>query len=174
MAHASQKDFCWHLVLSLPKHFQDGRVLDAGSMDINGNNRELFANCEYTGCDLGEGNNVDLVCPVHELEFEDGYFDTVCSTEMLEHDEFYAESLNAMARMLKPGGLMFFTCATHGRGIHGTDKNSPTDSPFTNGYYKNLSESDVREVLNVEELFSESKFLVNNAHHDLYFWGIKA
>jgi hypothetical protein len=32
----------------------------------------------------------------------------------------YADSLRAMYRLLKPGGLLVVTCASYGRGAHGT------------------------------------------------------
>jgi hypothetical protein len=52
-----------------------------------------------------------------------------------------------------------------------------SDAPLLEGewsdYYKNLTEEDVREVLDVEKLFSEFKFIYEPSHKDLYFWGIK-
>jgi hypothetical protein len=50
------------------QYFIDKCVLDVGSLDINGNNRYLFDNCEYTGLDIGEGPNVDIVMPIHEYK----------------------------------------------------------------------------------------------------------
>ena len=52
-----------------------------GSMDINGNNREMFdGRCSYTGCDVLPGNNVDVALPVHMLPHADASFDVVMST----------------------------------------------------------------------------------------------
>jgi 2-polyprenyl-3-methyl-5-hydroxy-6-metoxy-1,4-benzoquinol methylase len=54
------------------------------------------------GIDIVEGKNVDIVTRVHEFK-TDFQFDCVISTEMLEHDEFFAASLNAMFNCTKPG-----------------------------------------------------------------------
>jgi hypothetical protein len=40
-------------------------------------------------------------------------------------------------------------------------------------YYKNLTESDIREVIDIESHFSELLFQYNGGSYDLYFWGIK-
>jgi hypothetical protein len=56
-------------------------ALRQGSMDINGNNREYFAGrCEYTGCDVLPGANVDIPLPVHRLPLDDASFDVIMST----------------------------------------------------------------------------------------------
>jgi hypothetical protein len=72
-----------------PEHFKDNKVLDIGSLDINGNNKFLFDNSEYIGLDIAEGNNVDVVCIGHEYDAPDETFDTIISTEALEHDMYY-------------------------------------------------------------------------------------
>ena len=40
--------------------FKNKKVLDIGSLDINGSNRFLFEDCNYLGIDVGEGKNVDF------------------------------------------------------------------------------------------------------------------
>ena len=65
--------------------FDGRRVLDVGSGDINGNNRQYFGPGCYTGCDLAPGPNVDVVSPCHELPFEPATFDVIISSECLEH-----------------------------------------------------------------------------------------
>ena len=44
---------------------------------------------------------------------------------------------------------------------------------WDNEYYKNLTEKDIRECINIENIFSEFEFSINHNHYDLYFWGIK-
>jgi len=178
MSHKAQIDFCNKVKRTFPYYFKGKFVLDCGSLDINGNNRYLFDNCDYVGVDVCTGNNVDIVKPVHELEYPDGFFDTILSTEMLEHDKYYAESFQSMVRMLKPKGLLFFTCATNGRRVHGTAKRKPEDSPThkINGwenYYKNLTENDFKSILKFSDVFLKFDFEIEPNHHDLYFWGIK-
>ncbi len=179
MAHLQQIEFCLSVKKALPAFFTGRIVLDVGSLDVNGNNRYLFENCLYLGVDLFPGNNVDLVCKGHELGLPDESLDVVVSAECFEHDCYYEKTLRNIMRMLKPGGLFFFTCATTGRAEHGTRRSSPLEAPFLGkmgdwgDYYKNLEEGDVREVLDIEALFKDFAFSVNPESHDLYFWGVK-
>lgn len=172
MAHTQQQDFCRGVRLKYPERFVNARVLDIGSLDINGNNRFLFTNPDYTGLDLGEGPNVDIVCRGHEHSTSIPY-DVTISTECFEHDEYWRQTLQNMYELTRPGGLMIYTCATTGRSEHGTRRTSPSDAPFVQDYYRNLSEEDMRQVLDPEECFEEYAFQVQNSTHDLYFYGIK-
>lgn len=177
MAHEEQATFCTKIKDRFPPLFENKRVLDVGSLDINGNNRYLFANCEYTGIDVGPGRNVDVVSTGHEFAAEDGAYDAIVSTECFEHDMHYRLTLKNIVRMLKPGGIFLFTCATTGRREHGTRRTSPCDAPLLQGqwsdYYQNLTEADIRDCLDVESLFSDHAFEVNESSKDLYFWGVK-
>lgn len=177
MAHNAEREYCTSVQNRFPTHFKQKRVLDCGSLDINGNNRYLFTDCDYTGIDVGVGKNVDIVSTIHEFESEDSNYDLIISTECFEHDMHYRESLLNIVRMLKPGGMFLFTCATTGRPEHGTRRTSPKDAPLLSGewsdYYKNLTEEDIREVLPVEDVFSEFEFKVHTQHRDLFFYGIK-
>lgn len=176
MAHQQQRDFFEKVRFLKPDLFNDCKVLDLGSLDINGNNRHLFNNYTYIGVDIGEGRNVDVVCRNHEYK-SDEKFDVVISSECFEHDEFWDKSIENGISLLKEGGLFTFTCATTGRPEHGTKRTSPRDSPFTssldNDYYMNLTEEDVRTAIDLDKYFSEYEFEVNDGTHDLYFWGIK-
>lgn len=179
MSHPEQRSFCEYVKAAHPGFFRNRRVLDCGSLDINGSNREFFQDSIYTGIDVGAGKNVDIVCPTHELGLPDGTFDVIVSTECFEHDRYYAESLRNIVRLLKSGGLFFFTCAGVGRPEHGTLRAHPDSSPLTTAvpgwdtYYRNLTETDVREAIDVNAVFGEYKFEVNTRACDLYFWGIK-
>jgi SAM-dependent methyltransferase len=177
MAHKEQKEYCIKIKNQFLNYFQNKKVLDCGSLDINGNNRYLFDNCEYIGIDVGYGKNVDIVSSIHEYNGMDNEYDFIISTECFEHDMHYRDSLHNIVRMLKPGGMFLFTCATTGRPEHGTKRTSPRDAPLLEGewsdYYKNLTEQDIREVLNIEEIFSEFKFEIHQGHKDLMFYGIK-
>ena len=51
----------------------------------------------------------------HALDFPDDSFDTVVSTEMLEHDSAFWLSLAEMGRVLRPGGSLLLT--TRGNGF---------------------------------------------------------
>ncbi len=139
--HESQVLFCRAVKSQFPDRFNNVSVIDFGSLDINGNNRYLFEDYEYVGVDLGEGKNVDVVCRAHE--YEGPQVDVVISTEMLEHDEFWAKSIQRAIDLLKPEGLLVLTCASTGRPEHGTTRTSPDDAPFTNEYYCNLSSGNI-------------------------------
>ena len=172
MAHPQQVNFCQSVVDKFPSKFQNKVVYDFGSLDVNGNNRYLFYNCEYVGIDLGEGKNVDVVSKAHEFK-PTKKADVCVSTEMLEHDIYWDKSLQNMLRLLKKGGVFLITCATTGRGEHGTtNSKSPFASPFTNEYYKNISDEMFLSAVDVK-LFSEYELTGNERPYDLYFWGIK-
>jgi hypothetical protein len=56
------------------------QVLDVGSGDINGNNREFFdKTCNYKGNDVFPGRNVDLVYKTKDLPFFKPTFHTIIS-----------------------------------------------------------------------------------------------
>jgi SAM-dependent methyltransferase len=174
MAHREQREWCELVKYAHDEFFVGTSVLDIGSLDINGNNRYLFEQCNYTGIDIGDGPNVDVVCSGHLFKSDD-LFDVVISTECFEHDEHWQQTLkNVINNLLKDGGLFLFSCAAPGRPEHGTKRTSPKDSPFTNDYYRNLSEADIRSVLNCDEIFSNYKFKTRiDFPQDLYFYGIK-
>lgn len=178
MAHESQRQFCERMRTRFPEYFHGAAVLDCGSQDINGSNRDLFTDSIYIGVDIGAGKNVDVVSPIHELGYPDGQFDMVISTECFEHDQHYAASLWNIVRMLRPGGLFVFTCATTGRPEHGTRKAHPESSPLTvqvdgwSDYYKNLTAADVEAALAMDS-FEAYEFETEETAHDLYFWGVK-
>ena len=179
MAHQQQKDFCLSIKNRFPELFKNKWVLDIGSLDINGNNQYLFEDSGYIGIDLLPGRNVDFTSKGHELQFPDESFDVIISTECFEHDPFYESTIKNIVRMLKPGGLFLFSCATTGRPEHGTRRTTPHDAPFTHefgewgDYYKNLEADDISKIINLQEYFSEFEFSTQHITHDLDFWGIK-
>ena len=176
MAHPNQRNYTQSVVNKYPELFTNKNVLDVGSLDINGNNRFMFTNCKYTGLDVGEGKNVDVVSPVHLYDTEERY-DVIVSTECFEHDRHYVESLNKIVNLLNDGGIFVFTCATTGRAEHGTRRTSPEAAPLLQGewsdYYKNLTEQDIKESLDLDEIFSEYSFSFDYSYCDIYFYGIK-
>ena len=151
-----------------------------GSGDINGNNQFLFDNCHYEGNDVIDTRNVTIVSKTKDLPFENESFDTITSTECFEHDPEYKDSLLKIIEMLKPDGLFFFTCASTGRPEHGTRRTTPNHSYGTIGkiedmedYYKNLTEKDIMDVLDLNSIFSVWDSYYNSKSNDLYFVGIK-
>ena len=179
MSHQAQRDYCQEVKRKFPANFELVKVLDVGSLDINGCNRQFFDRCEYTGVDVGPGRNVDVVGFCHKLTYDAGSFDTIISTECFEHDPYLANSLYNIYRMLKPGGLFVFTCATTGRPEHGTTLREPADSPLTvampefSSYYRNITEEDIRNIFTIDRQFLPYEFNSDEINHDLRFWGVK-
>jgi len=166
---------------ALPEFFAASNVvLDVGGGDINGNNRSYFEECNYVTNDVMPGRNVDIVCKTDALTFSDGHFDAIVSTECFEHDMHYEASMRNIVRMLRPGGLFAFTCASTGRPEHGTMRTSIGDSFTTqlggvwSNYYKNLTGDDVSKALGGLKAFACHAFYTNDKSKDLYFVGIKA
>lgn len=178
--HEQAKRFTLFAKDILKDFFDSKYVLDVGSGDINGNNKFLFNNCIYQGNDVIAAPNVTVVSKTKDLSFSDNTFDTIISTECFEHDPEYNESIKKIYNMLKPGGLLCFTCASTNRREHGTRRTSPSDSYGTRGgledmvdYYKNLTIKDVNEVLDLNSSFSVWNSYYNSISCDLYFIGIK-
>jgi SAM-dependent methyltransferase len=172
MAHPEQQDFCTQIKNMFPDHFINKDVLDVGSQDINGTNKYLFENCNYIGLDIGPALNVDVVCPIHEYNPEKK-FDTIISTEMLEHDKFREMSLKKMVELLKPGGLLIFTAGGYNRTEHGTHQAASFGSPFTLDYYGNIHIDLLTKVFNLEEVFSRVIIDYLTPINDIRFVGIK-
>jgi len=177
--HEEAVSFCEMVRSKHPELFIKAKVLDVGSCDVNGNNRYLFTDCQYTGLDVSAGPNVDVVCRMHESDLSSDQFDVVICTEMLEHDPNWGESLQHMYRVLKQNGLMLITCATTGRPEHGTARSGTEhDNPglVTLGeHYRNLTVDDLRAAFGgaLDEFFFGSVVLINPATCDLYFYGRK-
>ena len=176
MAHSQQQQFMESVRDKFPHKFSGVRVLDVGSLDINGNNRYLFTDAQYTGIDIGEGRNVDIVSRGHEYTSNE-LFDVTISSECFEHDEFWVMTFANMVKLTKEGGMVVFSCASANRQEHGTRRTSPQDSPFTsqieNDYYKNLNKEDFLHFP-LEIWFSDFEFKENRNPDDLYFYGIRS
>lgn len=139
--HQACYDFLKRSKAAHPEIFK-GRILEAGSMDENGSPRSYFEATEYVGLDWRPGPGVDAVGLIHQWTGKpDGYFDTVISTETLEHDPHWRESVAAMIRLMRVGGSLIITCAGPGRAVHYVHT-SPTGS-----YYENRTREEIFAVL---------------------------
>ena len=179
MAHIEQLEFFNRVFKSFPEVFLNAssKVIDIGSLDINGGPHELL-DLDYLGTDIGEGRNVNLVCPSQELGFATGNFDAAISSECFEHNPFWRESLGQMARLTKLGGIVVWSCAGIGRAIHGTStsKDSGVSAPFvanSSNYYQNLDARTAEKAINHIGWYSHYVFLENLISNDTYFVGIR-
>ena len=95
-----------------------GKVLEVGSFDANGGVRDIIT--IHTGIDMRKGKGVDLVCKAEDLldHFEEGFFDSVVTTETLEHVEHWKECLSTINKVVKPDGWWLFTMASKKKGRH--------------------------------------------------------
>lgn len=94
-----------------------GRVLDIGAMGKRPKYRKIWeaGGWSYTGCDLAEGPNVDVVLEDPFIfPLEDDSFDAVISGQMLEHNEMFWLTFLEMSRVLKMGGLMIHIAPSRG------------------------------------------------------------
>lgn len=163
--HRQVLDFFDEISKSHSELFTVRKVLDAGSLDVNGSPRKYFDDeCEYIGVDAKNGKGVDWWGIFHEYsEKPAGYFDVCLTTEMLEHDPYWRLSLQHMVTMTRLGGSLIISCAGPGRGPHGvkfyqdpkTENISPEYHPWgpERDYYWNI-----RPELLFWELFSIASF----------------
>lgn len=172
--HKEQKEWCEEIKEQFPDYFDCARVLDIGSLDVNGTNRYLFKDSCYTGVDVIPGPGVDIISLAHKMT--EKKYDVVLSTNALEHDMFWHLTLAQMMRLTDRGGLMVFTCAYSQR-QHGTRATKPEDSGTAKleghwgEYYRNLKVLDIYSVVNPERHFGSFMFGVTG--RDLRFWGIR-
>lgn len=175
MAHIQQFRFVNFINQSIPEYFNSKKILEVGSLNINGSVREFFHNCDYTGIDVAPGPGVDIVSNGEDFFEKANTYDVVISCECMEHNPMYEKTWLNMIRLLKTDGLLIMTCATFGRPQHGTSMNEPVSSPLTislgQDYYKNLIKTDF-DILNMSHFFSDYLFETDYSSQDLYFLGI--
>jgi len=86
----------------------DKSTLEVGSGIVNGTIRPFFSG-EYIGCDITHGWGVDVVANAEDLSlWDDGHWDTVISTEMLEHCPRPWRAMQEMARVAHD--MVIITC----------------------------------------------------------------
>ena len=109
MSHWTMERYFHQMRDKYPHNFHDITAVDFGSLEVNASLRTMFVRCKYTGVDICPGKNVDVVSRAHEYICDP--IDTAVSGSMLEHDEYWMESLRHMYRLLKEGGLLVVSAA---------------------------------------------------------------
>jgi len=177
MSHPAQLKFIEITKSLFPEMFVGRKVLEIGSLDINGSVRSFFENCDYTGLDIAPGRGVDVVCEGQKYDAPSASFDVVLSCEVMEHNPFWEDTLKNMIHLLSPGGLLVMSCATKGRKEHGTSRSEVASSPLTVAkgweYYRNLTRTDIVRKVDLSP-FSVFGFATNWDSYDLYLLAVKA
>ncbi|MBL4885345.1 MAG: methyltransferase domain-containing protein [Planctomycetaceae bacterium] len=171
MSHFAQRKFCSKVKQKFSNYFENKRVLEIGSRDVNGSVRNLFENCDYIGIDAVQAAGVDQVCLGHEFNDAPNSFDVVCAVEVFEHDPYAKQTVANMLNLLRPGGLFFMTCAGQGRPEHGTTRTGPLYGPDAD-FYCNVSSSMFLEWVQ-DSPFEEIFLQYNRESSDLYCFAIK-
>ncbi len=92
-------------------------IVDIGSYDVNGSYKQFFMHpaWRYTGVDLAAGPNVDVVlASPYRLPLASFSADVIVSGQAFEHVEYFWLTWLEMARVLKPGGLIFLLAPSRG------------------------------------------------------------
>lgn len=179
MSHPEQLAFFSAVARANVGLVEGARVVEIGAYDVNGSVRSLFDGAiTYVGVDLQGGAGVDVVAYGHEFHSPTASFDIAISGECFEHDPYWAQTFGNMCRLVRPGGLVAFTCASRGRPEHGTRRTELRESPGTQAvgldYYRNLEEEDFQREVDLSALFQEHAFWYMPTSFDLYFAGVRS
>jgi hypothetical protein len=92
------------------------RILDIGSLDINGSLRQHCPpGAEYIGIDLSEGPGVDLVLhDPYRYPFQVDHFDLIVSTSCFEHDPMFWLTFLEASRVLSQNGFLYINAPSNG------------------------------------------------------------
>ncbi len=102
-------------LLSVIPCLPGARVLDVGSVNINGTFRSLVEGLgfEYTGLDIAPGRNVDIVAEnPYKYPITDEEYDVVLSGSTMEHVEAIWDWIPELVRVTKRGGYIIITTHT--------------------------------------------------------------
>jgi SAM-dependent methyltransferase len=177
MACEPQGEFIEIVKRYLPVYFAGTRVIEMGSLDINGSARLHFEGACYVGVDVGPGPSVDIVAPGQLFDGPSGSYDCALSANCFEHNPYWLETFINMLRLVREDGLVLFTCASTGYREHGTRRSAPEASPLTVAkgweYYRNLRERDFTSRLALRRWLSDWRFFVDHEAYCLYFVGLR-
>lgn len=121
------------------------RVLEVGSLNVNGSVRPYFKHCSYLGIDRQEGKGVDRVCEVDAI---DERFECILCLEALEHDPYFWETLRKMRRLLRKDGVLAISTPTIGFPYHGHPKDFYrfTEDAYRDVLFAGMKVLDIRKV----------------------------
>lgn len=129
----------------------DFRVLDAGAGSMP--YRDAFAGVTYETADVGatEGkdySHITYLCDVVDIPVEDGRFDLVWCSQVLEHVREPERALREFFRILKPGGEAWLTAP-----FYYVEHEKPWDFyRYTRFAWENFAEVIGFEVVEIERM----------------------
>lgn len=104
---------------------------------------------KYVGCDIvqSSSNKVDVICAANKIPLESNSFDTILSTQAIEHIEDYEGMINEAFRLLKTNGNFILSGPFYWH-LH----EEPYDFyRFTKHGFKNILEKAGFEVIEIKE-----------------------
>lgn len=106
----------WFIKTYLNNKFDGLRILEIGSMNVNGSLREFIpTNVEYTGVDVEVGIGVDVVLSdPYSFPFEDKSFDIILSSSCFEHVPCFWLVFAEGMRVLKLNGYFYLNVPSNG------------------------------------------------------------
>lgn len=142
-----------------PAFFKKTAVLELGALDVNGNVRDPFEDCKFTGVDWIEGKNVDIVATGASMKLGNKKFAVLLSANHLEHDPEWEKTLSSALKAINSQGLILLRWATRKSSAHGPE----FDPHGKQGYYpKDVPE--VVEWLNNNGCFVELEYADMNPY----------
>lgn len=166
-ARSEQRFMLGLLKRQLPDYFRHRQVLEIGRPGATAATQEWFDQCRIVTPNSSAAANADAM---ESYPATGQSFDTIVSCESLEHLPQWRDAfLNAM-RVMKSAGLMFVSCAGHGRRQHET-KRYPSGEHGSDEYYRNLAPEDFAGI-DFDRCFRTWAFIQDHTVHDLYFMGL--
>ncbi len=153
------------------------RILDIGAGQCR--YRPLFRHCQYQAQDFaayegtGSGSlreswsysQLDYVCDAAAIPVEDGSFDAILCTEVLEHVPEPILVLKEIGRILRLGGHAFIT-APLGSGLH--QQPYHFYGGFTPYFYRHFLARSGMEVISIEPNGHFFRFLLQELHRGVH------
>lgn len=96
-------------VIIYAQKYISGRTLDFGAGSAKYSNFIKQKASEYVAFDVVDGKNIDVVGDVLNAPFENNSFDTIISTQVLEHVEKPWLMVKEIRRILKKDGICILT-----------------------------------------------------------------
>lgn len=161
--------------VNMVNRFKHPRLLEIGSRN-NTVYKELFSDySNYTGFDIKEGNNVDVVGDAHKLSqyFKPNEFEVIFSVSVFEHLAMPWKVVLEMNKIMKKGGICFITShQTWGVHEHPWDFWRFSDSAWRVLFSKDMGfeviDAQMGELATVVPQLPNAITVLNSEHYNCY------